>query len=320
MRCTPGAGCRRQKGSDMLKVIRTFDLPEHEKPGGFDHAAVYRKSNRLYVAHTANDALDVIDCATDSYLYSIPGMTGVAGVLAGNEEDLVFTSNRGEDSIGVFSPDDEASFFKVQVGRRPNGLAYDFRRRHLLAANVGDPAAGRPPSFSIVDMERREMIADIPAPGRTRWALYDQEGDRFYVNIYDPAVIAVIDAGNLSPDFTTITVPATGPHGLDKGKDCLYCACDSKVLVKIDLVSRRTLSRHDLSGAPDVIFWNENLHHLYVASGDPGAIDVFDTETMKLVQTASTEKGAHTIGYAPDLGKVYAFLPQSHAAEVFVDG
>ncbi len=241
-------------------------------------------------------------------------------MLAANEDNLIFTSNRGEDSISVFSPDDEAGAFKVSVGCRPNGLAFDSRRKHLLAANVGDPATGRPPSFSIVDINRRVMIADIPAPGRTRWALYDPENDRFYVNIADPAVIAVLDASNLSQNFTTIAVPSAGPHGLDGGKGCLYCACDAKVLVVIDLETGRTLSKHDLSGAPDVIFWNEELKHLYVTSGDPGAIDVFDTDTMKFIQTAKTEKGAHTIGFDQDRGKVYAFLPQSHAAAVFIDG
>ncbi len=302
-----------------LRLITNIVLPEHDKPGGFDHAAVYRRLNRLYVAHTANDAVDVIDCNTDKYLHSISGLTGVAGVLAADVDGLVFTSNRGEDSVGVFSPDDEAGLYKVSVGCRPNGLAFDPRRKRLLAANVGDPAAGRPPSFSIVDLAWRQMIADIPAPGRTRWALYDPEGDRFLVNIADPPVIAVLEASNISPDFTTIAVPAAGPHGLDKGKDSLYCACDEKTLVKIALESGQAVSQHGLSGAPDVVFWNEELRHLYVASGDPGAIDVFDTEVMKLIQSVSTEKGAHTIGFAPDGNKVYAFLPQSHTAAVYVD-
>ena len=37
------------------------ELPPHVNDGGFDHAAVYGASGRIYVAHTANDAIDVID-------------------------------------------------------------------------------------------------------------------------------------------------------------------------------------------------------------------------------------------------------------------
>ena len=37
-----------------------IDLPAHATAGGFDHAAVHEPTGRIYVAHTANDAVDVI--------------------------------------------------------------------------------------------------------------------------------------------------------------------------------------------------------------------------------------------------------------------
>ena len=43
-----------------LELLGHIELPGNLKPGGFDHAAVHCASGRLYVAHTANDALDVI--------------------------------------------------------------------------------------------------------------------------------------------------------------------------------------------------------------------------------------------------------------------
>ena len=91
-----------------LELLGYIELPENVKPGGFDHAAVHRASARLYVAHTANDALDVIDCVRDRYSHSIKNLTGVAGALVSDEENLVFTSNRGENTVGIFAPDDEA--------------------------------------------------------------------------------------------------------------------------------------------------------------------------------------------------------------------
>jgi hypothetical protein len=71
--------------------------------GGFDHAAVHGRRGLLYVAHTANDAVDVIDCAANRYLRSIPGLGAVAGALVSEADDLVFTSNRGENTVGIFS-------------------------------------------------------------------------------------------------------------------------------------------------------------------------------------------------------------------------
>src|SRR6266496_6371973 len=112
----------------ILEQIGEVLLPAHDTPGGFDHAAVHGPRGRLYVAHTANDGLDVVDCATNTYLGSIPRLGGVAGALVSEAHNLVFTSNRGENTVGIFPPDNEQALDKIEVGVRPNGLAYDGER------------------------------------------------------------------------------------------------------------------------------------------------------------------------------------------------
>src|SRR5215831_11523953 len=118
-----------------------------------------RLEARLYVAHTSNDSIDVIDCARDRYVESIPGLIGVAGALVSEAHGLVFTSNRGENTVSVFAPHDERNAFKIAVGIRPNGLAFDPTRGILIAANVGDPSIPDSYSVSVVDLGRRERIA-----------------------------------------------------------------------------------------------------------------------------------------------------------------
>jgi DNA-binding beta-propeller fold protein YncE len=304
-----------------LKLSGYIDLPSHVKPGGFDHAAVHRRRGRLYVAHTINDAIDVIDCATDRYLYSIPNLSGVAGALVSDERDLVFASNRGENTIGIFAPDNETHLVKVPVGLKPNGLSFDPQRGLLLAANVGDPALANSFTVSIVDVVQRTMIDSIPVPGRTRWTIFDAVTDAFYVNIADPAQIVAIDAQQPTHIARTFTVPAAGPHGLDLDTEGrrLFCACDAQKLIAFDVASGAVLHEQDLSGVPDVIFFNVARRQLYVAIGDPGVIDVFDTKSIRRMGVIATEKDAHTIGFDADRNKVYAFLPQTHRAAVYVD-
>lgn len=305
----------------IFEQIGEVQLPAHDKPGGFDHAAVHGRRGRLYVAHTANDGLDVVDCATNMYLASIPRLEGVAGALVSEEHDLVFTSNRGGNTVGIFSPDREEALIKVKVGQRPNGLAYDASRRLLLAANVGDPAKPRSFSVSMVDVSGRAMIADVPVAGRTRWVVFDGEVGWFYVNIADPPQIAVIEAANPSVVARTFAVPATGPHGLDldAGSQRLFCACDGKILVVLDARSGAELAKAELAGVPDVIFFNRERRHLYVAIGEPGLIEVFETDQMRRLETVRTEAGAHTLGFDPSRNTVYAFLPNTHRALVFRD-
>ena len=305
----------------ILEQTGEVELPAHAKAGGFDHAAVHGRRGRLYVAHTANDALDVIDCASSTYLDSIPGLEGVAGALVSEEHDLVFTSNRGENAVGMFPADQADALVKVKVGLKPNGLAYDPGRRLLLAANVGDPA--RPGSFtvSLVDVTAQAMVADVPVPGRTRWTVFDAGSGWFYVNIADPPQIVVIDAANPGAVARIFAVPAAGPHGLDldAASGRLYCACDGKMLVVLDSRSGTELARAELAGVPDVIFLNQVRRHLYVAIGEPGLIEVFETDQMHRVETVRTEAGAHTLGFDPGRHTVYAFLPNTHRAVVYTD-
>ena len=305
----------------ILEQVGEILLPVHHKPGGFDHAAVHGPRRELYVAHTANDALDVIDCEAGKYLRSVSRLEGVAGALVSEEHDLVFTSNRGENTVGVFAAGREDALAKVTVGVRPNGLAYDPGRGLLLAANVGDPAVPGSFTVSAVDVSARAMTAAIPVPGRTRWTVFDAEAGCFYVNIADPAQIVLVKSANPDHVARIIPVPAAGPHGLDldAATGRLFCACDDGTLIVLDARSGLELARAELAGAPDVIFFNRDRRHLYVAIGDPGLIEVFETDGMRRVEQIRTEAGTHTLGFDQTHQMVYAFLPGSHRALVFQD-
>ncbi|MFN0305579.1 MAG: YncE family protein [Burkholderiales bacterium] len=302
-----------------LQLLGYIELPIHQSTGGFDHADIHAPTDRLYVAHTANDAVDIIDCARDQYIESMAGLTAVAGVLVSAARGLVFTSNRGENTVSVFAPGGERDAFKIAVGEKPNGLAFDPIRGILLAANVGDPAMPNAHTVSVVDVQRRERIAEVKVPGRTRWAVYDAARDMFYVNIASPAVIIAIDARHPTAIAKQFDIPAAGPHGLDfdPATGRLLCACDAGVLIAIDAESGRVLGDVPLSGAPDVIFLHSTNRRLVVAIGDPGVIDVINIDAMSREEVVRTEAGAHTLALDRKRNKVYAFLPRSHRAAVF---
>jgi DNA-binding beta-propeller fold protein YncE len=304
-----------------LRLLGHVELPENLSQGGFDHADIHPPTGRLYVAHTSNDTIDIIDIARDRYIESIPGLTGVAGALVSEACGLVFTSNRGENTVSVFAPYAERDAFKISVGVKPNGLAFDSARRILIAANIGDPSIPDSYSVSIVDIARRELIAEVKVPGRTRWAIYDSSREMFFVNIASPALIVAIDARTPTKISKAYEVPAAGPHGLDldPATGRLLCACDAGVLLAIEAASGRVLGEVLLSGVPDVIFLHPTFGRLYVAIGSPGVIDVIDIGTMQRTEVVPTEAGAHTLALDRKRNKVYAFLPQSHRAAVFVD-
>ena len=310
-----------------LESLGFIDLPAHVGAGGFDHADVHEATGLTYVAHTANDAIDVIDVAGQRYVGSIPGLTAVAGALVSDDPALVFTSNRGENTMGMFAPassaasDLPAAAEKISVGIRPNGLAFSPRHGLVLVAHVGDPAIPGSCTVSIVDITAKRRIADLPVPGRTRWAVYDSLADAFVVNIMDPPQIVVVGAGGAAGVRRVIPIPHAGPHGLDidVARRRLYCACDAGVLVELDADTGEILRTDTLAGVPDVVFFNARLSRLYVAVGDPGVIEVFDTTKLQHHEVVRTESGAHTLSFDAARDLVCAFLPATHRAALYLD-
>jgi DNA-binding beta-propeller fold protein YncE len=303
-----------------LQHLGFIDLPAHAKDGGFDHAAVHEPSGRIYVAHTANDAVDVIDVEARKCVASIQGLSAVAGALVA-APDLVFTSNRGENTVGIFRAEDGPRVDRVAVGLRPNGLAYDPRRGRLLAAHVGDPAIAGSCTVSIVDVRARRRLTDIPVAGRTRWTVYDPVADAFHVNIADPPQIVVVGAADPVGIRRVVAIEHAGPHGLDIDVERrrLFCACDAGVLLEVEADTGAVLATEAIPGVPDVVFFNAALGRLYVAIGDPGFIEVFDTRPLRRHQTIATEAGAHTLSFDARRNIVCAFLPASHRAAVYRD-
>jgi DNA-binding beta-propeller fold protein YncE len=304
-----------------FRLLGHIELPVHRSSGGFDHADVHAPTDRLYVAHTANDSIDVIDCAQDQYVESFSGFPAVAGALVSEARDLVFATNRGENTISVLTPGDERNAFKIGVGIKPNGVAFDGSRGLLVVANVGDPTIADSYTTSVVDVARRRRIAEIKVPGRTRWAIFDSATETFFINIASPARIVAINAREPHKISKEYVVPAKGPHGLDldPATGCLFCACDAGILFAIDAASGLVLGDLPLSGAPDVIFLNPQSGRLYVGIGDPGVIDVVDIAAMRREEVVPTEVGAHTLALDRKRSKVYAFLPRSDRAAVFID-
>jgi DNA-binding beta-propeller fold protein YncE len=297
-----------------LTRVGFVSVPPGGKPG-FDHADTYRAGRRMYVAHTGADRVDVLDCEQQTFLRALSDLPGVAGVLIDEEQDLLFTSDRGAARVSVFRCSDEQPLGRVHVGPHPNGLAYDRHRRRLYAFNLGEPL-GENCTASIINLDAMRVIGELALPGRPRWAVYDEERDRVYLNIREPAEILVIDCAQLEIDGR-LAVPAAGPHGLWLDRGRLFCTADDGALVVLDRDGGDVLARLPLPAAPDVVMHDADLTRVYVAVGEPGVVCSFDSARLEPVEVVATEPGAHTIGWDPDGRRLYAFCPASGGAIVF---
>jgi DNA-binding beta-propeller fold protein YncE len=299
----------------MTLVLRgLIDLPEH-RSGGFDHGDVHLASGRVFVAHTANGTVEVIDGDRVVFERTLRGCPEASGVLCIQEGGgQVLVAARAGAAVMVFDTLSCEFLRAIPVGPRPNGLAWDPGRGQLLVADVEEHNA------RLVDPRTGACLARVDLPGRPRWCVYQPTRDRFLVNIREPACVAAL-AGGVATLTGQINVEVAGPHGLDldRAGGRAFVACDGAAVVVLDLADDREVARVPIAGEPDAVWYNAALERLYVAIGQPGVIDVIDCRRMALDQRITTEEGAHTTAFDAQRQRLYVFLPHSCRAAVYAE-
>lgn len=296
-----------------LQLRGHITLPPHGS-GGFDHGDVHAATGRVFVAHTANNTVDVIDGERLEFVRGVGGCPEGSGVLCMQDADaLVFAAARGAGKVLVLDATSCVVRNEIAVGPKPNGLAWDKSRRHLLVADVDDFSA------RLLEAPGGTTIASTPLPGRPRWCVFDRARDRFLVNIREPACVVAL-AGGTAEIVATIDVSVAGPHGLDldAGADRAFVACDAGSLIVLDLTRDQETGSVPIDGEPDAIWFNALRNVVYVAIGKPGLIDVVDCRGgLSVAERVTTEEGAHTTAFDAERQRLYVFLPGSSRAAVY---
>ena len=314
---THGASAKSPRGGSLAVALRpagVIGLPPHSPVGGFDHGDVHLETGRVFVAHTAAGAVEIIDGKHGAHLGTIAGCPEASGVLCAQDERLVFAAARGAGKVLVIAADSQHVIGEIAVGPKPNGLAWDARRRRLLVAGVQDFHA------RLADPGAGTVVSTTQLPGRPRWCVYDAGRDRFLVNVREPACVAVLDADTAAVR-TQWPVSSPGPHGLDldTAQGRAFVACDGGRVLALDLETGRDLAGVAIAGEPDAIWYNAGRSRLYVAIGQPGVLTVIDTAEMTVVQQVETEAGAHTTAFDRTRQRLYVFLPRTCRAAVYED-
>jgi DNA-binding beta-propeller fold protein YncE len=299
----------------MLAFQKFIGLPAHAAGGGFDHGDVHLASGRVFIGHTANGTVEVVDGDGGEFVCTLPDCPEASGVLCAQAPDgPVLAAARGGGWVLALDPLSGQCQRKIEVGPKPNGLAWDPGRRQMLAADVEEHSA------RLLAPLTGRCLARTQLPGRPRWCVYQPARDRFLVNVVSPPCVAVLSGENAAL-LGLIDVSAAGPHGLDldQAGGRAFVACDAGVVVVLDLSGDREVARIPIGGEPDATWYNAACDRLYVAIGQPGLIDVVDCKQLSLAERVSTEAGAHTTAFDSQRQRLYAFLPDRCAAAVYAE-
>src|SRR5881296_2234253 len=287
-----------------LKQVTTFDLPG---PGGkrFDYLTIDADDRYLISAHLAADQTYVIDLATNKVVAVITSTPGVEGVEYVPELKKFYTSNAGDNTIGVVDLKQMKVIKKLKTEAKPDGSAYAAPFHKLYVSDERGKAE------AVVDVTKDGIIKTLHFDSETGMPQYDPVAKKVYVNLQDQNIFAVIDPATDEVVGRYPVGRCKENHGmtLDPEHHRAFLSCEGNELMTVfDLDKNQPIAFLPMAGGPDVIKFDPGLKRIYVACSS-GAISVFqmdDPDHYRKLEDFPVQKKVHSLAVDPETHRVYA--------------
>ena len=273
--------------ANSLQVSDTFHI---QSSGGWDYILADAASNKLYVSHGTQ--VNVLDKNTGDSIGIIPNTNGVHGIALIHSLNKGFTSNGRSNSVTVFDLNSLQVTDSIATGENPDAIFYDDYSKKIITCN------GRSKNLSIIDPQSNKVVATIDVKGKPETAVSDGAGNVF-VNNEDKSEIEVVDMKTMQLVHSWPIAPGESPSGLsiDRKTKRLFAGCDNKVLMVIDAVSGKVITKVPIGDGCDGTAFDAATHTVYSSNGD-GTLTVIkeaSNNRFTVIKNLPTKRGARTL-------------------------
>lgn len=292
-----------QKSATTLKKIAEFDLPG---PAGkrFDYLTIDPEDHYLLSAHLAAGQTYIIDLRNNKVIATVTDTPGAEGVEYVPGLKKFYTSNAGDNTIGVVDLRQMKVIKKIKTEKKPDGSAYAAPFHKLYVSDERGKAE------AIVDVTKDEVVKTLHFESETGMPQYDPVARKVYVNLQDQNIFAVIDPATDEVVGRYSVGRCKGNHGmtLDPEHHRAFLSCEeNNTMTVFDLDRHEPIAFLPLADGPDVIKFDPGLRRVYVACYS-GAISVFhqdDADRYRKIEDFPVQHAVHTLAIDPSTHRVY---------------
>ncbi len=297
-----------------LKLTQTIALPGVE--GRIDHVAFDAAGERLFVCALGNNTVEVIDLRKAERIHSITGLGAPQGIVYIPELDRLFVAN---DKGGICKIYDAKSFQTVgelNFKDDADNVRYDDATKKIY---VGFGSGG----IAVVNAPDGKQIGSIKLSAHPEAFELEKQGKRIFINVPNSRDVAVIDRdkGEVIATWKTDLAFGNFPMALDETNRRLFLGCrmPSKLIV-LNTDSGDVVTKIDISGDPDDVFYDSKRHRIYATCG-AGKIDIIEqtgADAYRALAKIDTADGARTGLFVPERDTVFVAVPHrgSQQAEI----
>lgn len=293
-----------QTSHAVLKKIAEFDLPG---PLGkrFDYLTIDPADHYLISTHLAAGQTYVIDLRTKRVVATVADTPGAEGVEYVSELEKFYTSNAGDNTIGVVDMTRMKVIKKLPTERKPDGSAYAAPFHKLYVSDERGKAE------AIVDVTKDQIVKTLRFESETGMPQYDPVSRKVYVNLQDQNIFAVIDPATDTVVGRYSVGRCQGNHGmtLDPEHHRAFLSCEGNHLMTVfDLDKDEPIAFLPMADGPDVIKFDSGLGRIYVACYS-GAISVFHQDhpnRYRKLEDFKVQHAVHSLAVDPETHRLYA--------------
>jgi len=297
-----------------LKQIATIDLPG-PKGQRFDYLTTDDQDHYLLSAHLGPGILYVLDMKTNKLVKAIPGVPGITGLEFVPETRKVYTSDWGEEKIGIVDLNSMSVTKRLATAAKPNGSTYAASFHKVYVSNTLGKAV------AVVDVNKDEIVKTIEFPSETGMPQYDSSARKVYVNLRNTNEVAEIDPAT---DTVVGRYPVEGckfNHGMavDSEHHLAFILCSgNRTFTVFALDTHKSVAHLPMPAGADVVKFDPGLGRVYVACSS-GFISVFqaqDAEHYRKLEDFPVQKMVHSLAVDSATHRVYAPEQQENGQPV----
>ena len=300
--------------AQTLKEVARFDLPG---PIGkrFDYLTVDDEDHLLLSAHLSPGILYVIDLRSNKVEKAIPGLPGITGLEYVPGTHKVYTSDWGEEKIGIVDLQAMTVIKRLPTSAKPNGSTYAAPFRKVYISNTLGKA------LTVVDVDKDEIVKRLAFESETGMPQYDASTRRVYVNLRNSN-----EVGEIDPATDTIVgrYPVEGcqfNHGmaLDPEHHRAFLLCTgNRTFTVFALDTHKSIAHLPIPAVADVVKFDPGLGRIYVACSS-GFISVFEAQNAnryRKIEDFPVEKMVHSLAVDLATHRVYTPEQKEHGQAV----
>ncbi|MEO8307762.1 MAG: YncE family protein [Pseudomonadota bacterium] len=266
--------------------------------GGWDLLDIDPVAQRLYLARRAG--VMSVDLASGKVTPDLVAGDGMHASMPVPGTSRVLSTNGDTNTVTIFDGVSGKVFAKLEVGTKPDAVAWDQATR---TAWVMNPGSG---DISVVDPLAEKVLGTITVGGSLELGIADGNGT-LYVNVEDRNEVAVLDtrARKLLRRFPLNG--CEGPTGIAYAPDqkLVISACANGVAV-ISKPDGHAVATLPVGPRPDGAAYDATRHLAFVPSGGDGTLYVIRLSPKpEVVQRLETARGARTIALDAATGRLY---------------